>query len=190
MNAIEVNNLTKEYKGFKLDSLSFKLPKGSILGIVGENGAGKSTTIKLIMNAIKSDSGNIKVLGVDTTSNEFNKVKQKIGIVLDETCIHENLKMKEINSIMKITYNDWDSNKFYELLSKLSIPLDKTLKTFSKGMRMKLAIAISLSHNPELLILDEPTGGLDPMIRDEVLDMLNDFTRNEKKLCIFLFTYC
>lgn len=179
MNAIEVRNLCKGYKDFALENISFELPSGCIMGLVGENGAGKSTTIKLIMNAAKKDSGEIFVLGVDNTSKAFDLLKEDIGVVLDEAYFPEVITAKNVDSIMKNTYTHWDSAKFFGLVKKFGLPDKKPFKEFSRGMKMKLSIATSLSHNPRLLILDEATGGLDPIVRDEILDIFNDFTRDE-----------
>lgn len=180
MNAIEVKNLTKKYNDFTLDNISFYLPEGSIMGLVGENGAGKSTTIKLIMNAISRDSGEINVLGCDNQSPGFEKLKNEIGVVLDEAYFPEVITAANVNSIMKHTYSNWDEKAYFDYLNKFSLPKDKVFKDFSRGMKMKLAIAVALSHNPRLLILDEATSGLDPMVRDEILEIFNDFTRDER----------
>lgn len=179
MNAIEVNNITKSYSDFTLDHIHFTLPTGTIMGLVGENGAGKSTTIQLIMNAIKADTGSISVLGKSNQSKEFTTLKQDIGIVLDEAYFPELLNAKNLNSVMKATYKNWDENLYNMYLKKFSLPFHKSLKEYSRGMKMKLSIATALSHHPKLLILDEATSGLDPMIRDEILDIFNDFTREE-----------
>ncbi len=176
--AIELKNVTKKYKDFTLD-VSFSLPQGAIMGFVGENGAGKSTTIKLIMDAIKRDSGTITVLGTDNTSKDFTLTKQDIGIVLDEAGFHDIFKAKDINNVMKNIYKNWNTDEFYSYLERFAIPLNKKVKAFSRGMKMKLAIAVALSHDAKLLILDEPTSGLDPMIRDEILEVFNEFTRDE-----------
>ena len=180
MNAIELTNLNKSYPGFDLKNISFNLPQGSILGLAGENGAGKSTTLKLIMNAIARDSGTIRVLGVDNQSAAFQAVKEDIGVVLDEAYFPEVLTPKNVASIMRHTYQRWDDRTFAAYLDRFSLPGGKAFQDFSRGMKMKFAIAVALSHAPKLLILDEATSGLDPMIRDEILDLFNDFTRNEE----------
>ncbi len=180
MNAIELDGITKRYDGFLLDNVSFSLPRGAILGLVGENGAGKSTTIKLIMNAIQRDSGMIRVLGEDNTSKAFADVKQDIGIVLDEAYYPEVLNAAQVGTVMKRTYLRWDETAYQYHLKLLDIPLKKQFREFSRGMKMKLAIAVALSHQPKLLILDEATSGLDPMVRDEILTLFNDFTRDEE----------
>lgn len=179
MNAIEIQNVTKAYKDFTLEHISFSLPMGTIMGLVGENGAGKSTTIKLIMNAIAADEGSISVLGVSNQSNEFVAVKQDIGIVLDEAYFPEVLSAADINKIMAKTYINWSGETYFGFLERFKLPLDKKFKDYSRGMKMKLAIAVALSHEAKLLILDEATSGLDPIVRDEILDIFLDFTREE-----------
>ena len=179
MNAIEVNGVSKAYPDFTLDNISFTLPAGTIMGLVGENGAGKSTTIKLIMNAIHPDSGSISVFGKSNRDKEFIQMKQDIGIVLDEAYFPEVLNAKDLNKIMKATYTKWDQAIYESYLQRFHLPEEKQIKDYSRGMKMKLAITVALSHHPELLILDEATSGLDPMVRDEILDVFNDFTRDE-----------
>jgi len=179
VNAIELKNVTKRYEGFTLNNISFTLPQGAILGLVGENGAGKSTTIKLIMHAIQSDGGSIRVLGEDNTGAAFQDVKDDIGIVLDEAYFPEVLTAKQVGAVMQRTYKRWDSKCYLRYLDLLNLPSGKPFKDFSRGMKMKLAIAVALSHDPKLLILDEATSGLDPMVRDEILELFNEFTRQE-----------
>ena len=179
MNALELKNVTKRYEGFTLDNISFQLPQGTILGLVGENGAGKSTTIKLIMHAIQSDSGSIQVLGMDNGDAGFEQLKNDIGIVLDEAYFPEVLTAKQVGAVMQRTYKRWDGKSYQRYLDLLNLPIDKQFKDFSRGMKMKLAIAVALSHDPKLLILDEATSGLDPMVRDEILELFNEFTRQE-----------
>jgi len=178
MNAIEIRDLCKSYKGFQLKGINLTLPSGCIMGLVGENGAGKSTTIKLILNAIKRDSGTITVLGRDNREN-FELTKEDIGVVLDEVGFPESLTAKQIGKVMQNIYKNWEAQVFEQYLTKLKLPKDKKFKEFSKGMKMKLAIAVALSHNAKLLILDEATSGLDPVVRDEVLDVFSEFTRDE-----------
>ena len=179
MNAIEIKGLCKSYDDFELENINLVLPSGCIMGLVGENGAGKSTTIRLIMNAIKSGAGQITVLGTDNKSREFLSVKEDIGVVLDEAYFPEVLTARNVNSIIKNTYKNWDEKCYFDYMVKFNLPLKKQFKDFSRGMKMKLAIAVAMSHNPKLLILDEATSGLDPMVRDEILDIFNDFTRDE-----------
>lgn len=178
MNALEIKNLSKTYNGFKLDNLTLTLPEGCIMGLIGENGAGKSTTIKLILDIVKKDSGTITIMGKDNGDN-LTLTKQDIGVVLDEVGIPECLNTTQVGKIMKNTYQNWDEKVYSEYLKKLSLPENKPFKDFSKGMKMKLGIAVALSHNPKLLILDEATSGLDPVVRDEVVDIFSEFTRDE-----------
>jgi len=178
MNALEITNLNKSYKDFTLQNINITLAKGCIIGFIGENGAGKSTTIKLILDLIGRDSGDIKVLGQDNRTAEAWK-KEHIGVVLDEACFPEGLHAKDVNLIMKSMYKTWDEQKFAALLSKFSLPKDKIVKDYSKGMKMKLNIAVALSHDSKLLILDEATSGLDPIVRDEILDVFLDFIQEE-----------
>lgn len=185
MNAIEIQNLRKLYPDFCLDDITFTLPSGSILGLLGENGAGKSTTIQLIMNAIRSDGGSVQVLGMDNRSPEFLHVKEEIGVVLDEAYFPEVITPRNVNAIMKNTYRQWDEGAYAQYLKKFSLPDHKAFKEFSRGMKMKLAIAVALSHRPKLLLLDEATSGLDPMARSDLLDVFNDFTREADHSILF-----
>ena len=178
MNAIEIKGLTKQYQGFRLGSYDLTLPSGCILGLVGENGAGKSTTIRLIMDAITRDAGTISVLGVDNRSPEFAAVKEDIGVVLDEAYFPEVLSAANVGKIMACTYRRWDMERYRGYLTRFDLDDRKLIRDYSRGMRMKLAIAVALSHDPKLLILDEATSGLDPMVRDEILDIFNEFTRD------------
>ena len=180
MNAIEISGLFKNYPGFSLENFSLNLPKGSILGLAGENGAGKSTIIKLIMNAERRDAGSVRVLGTECTEPEFSDLKNDIGIVLDEANFPTVLTPKMVCRVMESTYKNWNSAQYFDYVRRFALPEDKKFKDFSRGMKMKLAIAAALSHNAKLLILDEATGGLDPLVRDEILDILNDFTRDEE----------
>ena len=178
MNAIEIKDLCKSYDGFAIDRLSLTVPQGCIVGLIGENGAGKSTTINLILDTIHKDSGSITLLGNDNTQNT-SSLKEDIGVVPDEPGFPECLTAAQVNSIMKYTFTNWDETAFNNYISMLKIPAGKPFKDFSRGMKMKLSIAVAMSHNAKLLILDEPTGGLDPVVRDEVIDMFNEFTRDE-----------
>lgn len=177
--AIEVRNLTKEYENFKLENVSFNVGKGIIMGFIGENGAGKSTTIKAILNLIKKDNGLITVLGKEINRNE-KEIKNELGIVLNDGNFNEKLNVKAINKIMKNIYKRWDDDVFYKYIEKFNIDTSKKIEEFSKGMKMKLSIAIALSHKAKILILDEATSGLDPVARDEVLDILMEFIQNEE----------
>ena len=181
MNAIELKGLIKEYPGFRLGSLDLALPSGSIMGLVGENGAGKSTTIKLIMNAIKRDAGSVSVLGVDNQSRAFSGIKEDIGVVLDEAYYPEVLNSRDVGCVMAKTYRHWEPDTYENYLQRFGLPQDKAFRDYSRGMKMKLAIAVALSHQAKLLILDEATSGLDPMVRDEILDIFNEYTRQEDR---------
>ena len=178
MNALEIKNLTKSYPGFTLDNLNLTLPSGCILGLIGENGAGKSTTIKLILDMIHKDSGSIIILGKDNTDS-IELTKEDIGVVMDDVGIPECLTVKQVGNVMKNTFRNWDDVEYARLAQKLALPDKKQFKEFSRGMKMKLGIAIALSHKAKLLILDEATSGLDPVVRDEVVEMFSDFTRDE-----------
>ncbi len=175
---MELKNVCKSYDGFKLNNVSFCLPKGSIMGFVGENGAGKTTTIKAILNLIKIDSGSIEVLGLNNIKHE-KQIKEQIGVVFDESYFHDNLKPKDISKIMKDVFTNWDGKLFNYYINRFKLPENKIIKEFSKGMKMKLSIATALSHNPKLLILDEATSGLDPVMRNEILDVFLDFIQDE-----------
>ncbi|MDE7230741.1 MAG: ABC transporter ATP-binding protein [Oscillospiraceae bacterium] len=178
MNALEIKNLSKEYPGFKLNKISFTLPGGCILGLIGENGAGKSTTIKLILNMLRKDGGSITVLGRDSGADN-RLTKEEVGVVLDEAGIPGCLNARQVGNIMRNTFKNWNASDYNGYLKRFALPLDKEYKDFSRGMKMKLSIAIAMSHNAKLLLLDEATSGLDPVVRDEVLDILNEFTRDE-----------
>lgn len=177
-NAIIIQKLSKSYKDFQIENFNLALPCGSIMGLIGENGAGKTTLIKLILNMIRKDNGTITVLDKDS-EKDLTLVKNDIGVVLDEPCIPEYLKAKEINKIMKNIFANWNEEIFFDYLKKLKVPENKNFKEFSKGMKMKLGLVIAFSHNPKLLILDEATNGLDPVMRDEVNDIFMEFTRDE-----------
>ena len=172
MNAIELKDLEKHYRDFDL-RISLNLPQGCILGLVGENGAGKSTTIRLLLGMTKPDGGSLQVLGQPRAD------KEQIGVVLDEPAFPECLTAKQVGRIMAGIFRNWDKAAFEGYLKKLSLPENKTFKEFSRGMKMKLSIAVALSHHPRLLVLDEPTSGLDPVVRDEVVELFADFARQE-----------
>ena len=171
-NNILVQNLCKQFEGFSLDNVSFKVPKGRIVGFIGENGAGKSTTINLILNELNKDSGQIQVFGIDHT---IPTVKENIGVVFDECNFHDVFTATDIEKILKGIYKTWDSNLFLQYLKKFKIPTKKKIGAFSKGMKMKLSIIIAFCHKSQFLLLDEPTSGLDPVARDEILNLLLEF---------------
>lgn len=178
-NAIEIKNLKKSYKDFTLNNISFNVPKGSIMGFVGENGAGKTTTIKAILDLVKTEEGEIFILG--SNSRQLSKdIKAQIGVIFDGINLHENLNINNINSIMNNIYPNWDLAEFHKNIKQFQLPEKKSIKEYSRGMKMKLSIAIALSHHSKLLILDEATSGLDPMFRDEILDIFLEFIQNEE----------
>lgn len=178
MNAIEIKNLTKSFPGFTLNNLNLTLPGGCILGLIGENGAGKSTTIKLILDIIHKDSGSITILGRDNTEN-IRLTKEEVGVVMDEIGLPECLTVKQVGKVMAHTFRNWDTSAYQALVQRMDLPEKKPFKDFSRGMKMKLGIAIALSHHCKLLLLDEATSGLDPVVRDDVVEMLSEFTRDE-----------
>ena len=178
MNALELKNVSKSFSGFCLDNINLTLPSGCIMGLIGENGAGKSTTIKLILDMLHKDSGTITILGKDN-GEDIALTKEDVGVVMDEVGMPECLTAKQIGNVMKHTYRNWNEDEYARLLRKLSLPDNKPFKDFSRGMKMKLGIAVAMSHGAKLLLLDEPTSGLDPVVRDEVVDMFYDFTRDE-----------
>ncbi len=178
MNALEIKSLTKSYPGFTLDNLNLTLPSGCIMGLIGENGAGKSTTVKLILDMIRKDSGTVTILGKDNTDN-IHLTKEDIGVVMDEVGIPECLTTEQVGKVMQYTFRNWDNAEYTRLLKAFSLPDRKPFKDFSRGMKMKLGIAVAMSHNSKLLILDEATSGLDPVVRDEVVEMFSEFTRDE-----------
>ena len=179
-NAIEIRNLVKNYGNkFTLGEINLDIPSGIIIGLIGENGAGKTTLIKSILNIIRLDKGNIKIFEKDIKINE-SEIKENIGVVLDNMFFPELLMPKDINSIMKDVYKNWDEQLFNKYLSEFKLKNNQSIKSMSKGMRKKLEIATALSHHPKLLILDEPTSGLDPVVRNEVLDIFLDFIQDEE----------
>ena len=177
-NAIDINNLSKSYDGFHLDNVTFSIPKGSIMGFVGQNGSGKSTTIKAILNIIKKDSGSIKIWGMDNIEHE-KTIKNDIAVVFDEMPFSDVLNAKQINSVMSGLYSKWNTETYFQYLERFSLPIKKPISQFSKGMKMKLQIAVALSHEAKLLIMDEPTSGLDPVTRSEMLDVFWDYIQDE-----------
>lgn len=177
-NILYINNLCKKYKGFKLNDVSLQLPKGFIMGLIGENGAGKTTLIKLIMNLVKKDSGDIKVFDKDNIKFERD-IKDRIGFVYDEACYYDHMSLKENANMFSRLYSKWDNEKFNNYLNKFQLNKDKKLKELSKGMRMKFSLCLALSHGAEFIIMDEPTVGLDPVVRSEVLEELQNLMVNE-----------
>ena len=177
-NVIELNNVVKDYGDFKLDNISFTVPRGSVCGFIGQNGAGKTTTIRIMLDVIRADSGKIKLFGEDIKGNA-PRLREDIGVVYDEMGFHEFMTGKDINIMMKHIYKNWDEKVFFDYLKKFSLPSKKKCGDFSRGMRMKLQIAVALSHNAKLLVMDEPTAGLDPIVRNEILDIFREFVLEE-----------
>ena len=173
-NAIEISGLTKKYDGFMLDNVSFNVPKGSIMGFIGQNGAGKTTTIRALLNIIRNDGGTIKLLGLDHIKNEYD-VKERIAVVFDELPFHDSFTGVALSKMFSGLYGAWDDKRFFGLCDRFGLPVKKKLKKFSKGMKMKMQIATALSHNAELLIMDEATTGLDPVVRNEILDIFREY---------------
>ena len=187
MNAIEIKNLTKSFPGFTLNNLNLTLPGGCILGLIGENGAGKSTTIKLILDIIHKDSGSITILGRDNTEN-IRLTKEEVGVVMDEIGLPECLTVPQAGKVMAHTFRSWDASAYQALVRRMDLPEKKPFKDFSRGMKMKLGIAIALSHHCKLLLLDEHTAALDPKTAAKVLE-LSDNIVNENHLTTLMVTH-
>ncbi len=183
-NDVEIRNLCKNFDTFKLNDISFSLPQGYIMGLVGPNGAGKTTTIKLMLNMLQKTSGDIKILGLDSVT-EQNRIKESIGAVFDTNYFVQDWTVKEVERYVGMFYSTWDSAKYKSLLSKFGLSPDKKVKDLSRGMQMKLMISCALSHDARLLILDEPTSGLDPVARDELLDIMTEFIEDGKRSILF-----
>ena len=181
--SIVATELKKDYGEFNLN-VSVKVPKGNIVGLIGENGAGKSTFLKLILGLIESNGGSFEILN-EKKINENRMILENIGVVIDDNVIPENLNIIQVNRIMNDIYEQWDEEKFYRLTEELKLNKDKKIKEYSKGMKMKLSLMVALSHNPELLILDEPTTGLDPVVREQILDMFLDFVQDSSHSILF-----
>ncbi len=177
-NAIEIASLTKKYDGFTLDDVNFSVPKGSIMGFIGQNGAGKTTTIRALLNIIAVDAGNIKLLGMDNIKDEI-EIKKRISVVFDELPFQDIFSAKQIARILCDIYPKWDNQIYEGYLERFQLPMKKKVGEFSKGMKMKLQIAAALSHSAELLIMDEATTGLDPVVRNEILDIFLEYLQNE-----------
>ena len=177
-NCLEIKDLCKSYGDFALDHVNLTIPGGTIMGLIGENGAGKTTTIKCILNLIRRDSGTITILGKDNVADE-RAAKLEVGVVLDECFFHDSLRPKDLKRILGPVYPTWDDNLYADYLKKFKLPEEKLIKEFSRGMKMKLSLAAALAHQPRLLILDEATAGLDPVVRDEILDEFLSFICDE-----------
>ena len=179
-NAIEIKGITKKYDGFTLDNVSFEIPKGSIMGFIGQNGAGKSTTIRSLLNIIPVNSGEIKILGLDHLKNE-KEIKERIAVVFDELPFHDIFNAKDMSRIFEGIYPKWNRNEYVRYLDRFQLPRKKKIGEFSKGMKMKLQIACALSHEAELLVMDEPTSGLDPVVRDEILRIFMEYLEDGER---------
>ncbi len=179
MNAIEIHDLYKDYGDFQLDHINLTLPEGCVMGFIGENGAGKSTTIHILLDLIRADSGEVLLYGKPHTS-VFPVLKEEIGVVLDETCFPEMMNLTDINSVMQSAFRNWSEDTFFGYVKRFRLPEKKKVKDYSRGMKMKLSIAVALSHGARLLILDEATSGLDPVVRDELLDLFFEFVQDER----------
>lgn len=183
-NVLEIDRLTKSYPGFCLNGVSFSVPKGTIVGLIGENGAGKTTTINLILRAIEKDSGSVLVMDKDHIQCE-KEIKQHIGVVQDECNLPLMFTVSDIETVMRRIYMNWDTVRYWELIRKFELPEKREISTFSKGMKVKLNFAIALAHKSKLLILDEATSNLDPVMRDDILDLLLDFVQDEENGVLF-----
>ncbi|MDE6031116.1 MAG: ABC transporter ATP-binding protein, partial [Oscillospiraceae bacterium] len=186
-NCIEIKGVTRVYPKFTLNDINLTVPCGSVMGFIGENGAGKSTTIKAILGLLKKGEGSITVLGEDA-ADLSPQTKEQIGVVFDGLAFPANLNAKQLDKVMTGIYKNWDSGVFFGYLNRFELPLDKKFKTFSRGMEMRLSIAAALSHHPRLLVLDEPTSGLDPVMRSEILDIFMEFMQDESHT-IFISTH-
>lgn len=175
--AIEIKNLVKKFDGFTLGPIDLSIPKGAIVGYIGQNGAGKSTSIKLLLGLLKKDLGEIKILGYDNPNSI--ELKDKIGVVFDDLLVPEEMTLVDLEKFCSRVYSKWDRDFFYQLKKKFNLSEKQVVKSYSRGMRMKLSMAVALSHNAEILILDEATSGLDPIVREEILDFLLDFMQDE-----------
>lgn len=187
MNAIEIRNLNKKYRGFSLKDVSIDVPTGTIVGLIGENGAGKTTLLNIILGITRADSGNVKVLGIDNNSKGFTGVKEKIGAVLDELGLLGEYNMDNIDKLMGYAYKNWNSNYFKDLLEIFEINTVKKINELSTGMKKKLGIVLSMAHQPDLLILDEPTANLDPISREDILDYILEYTRDKKRTVLISY---
>ena len=183
-NAIEIQSLCKSFKDFTLNNISFSLPMGYIMGFVGRNGAGKTTTIRLILNMINRDGGEIKIFGLDNVRDE-QKIKQDIAVVFDDIYFVDSWKVREVEIAIKGFYSNWSSKLFKQYINSFHLPLEKKVKELSRGMKMKLMLAVAMSHEAKLLIFDEPTSGLDPVARDELLGILSKYIADGQKSILF-----
>jgi len=183
-HVIELNQVTKTFKNFSIENMDLAVKKGFVTGFIGANGAGKSTTIKMMMNLLRPDKGKVKVFGQDYTTHE-KEIKERIGFVYDGNVFFEGLNLKDIKRIVAPAYKRWDDTLFYHYVTQFELPLNKSIKTFSKGMQMKASLALALSHHAELIIMDEPTAGLDPIFRRELLNLLQELMIDGSRTIFF-----
>ncbi|WP_100329955.1 ABC transporter ATP-binding protein [Bacillus xiapuensis] len=183
-NVIEFHDVSKKFPAFSIDNINLQIKKGYTTGFIGPNGAGKSTMIQLMMNLLQPDKGEVSVFGLDYARHE-KEIKNRIGFVYDSNIYYESLNLKDISKIIAPAYKQWDHKQFNKYVNQFELPLNKSIKNFSKGMQMKASIAIALSHNADLIIMDEPTAGLDPTFRRELLDIFQEFMVNEGKSIFF-----
>ncbi|WP_274365564.1 ABC transporter ATP-binding protein [Paenibacillus thermotolerans] len=182
--AIELHKVSKRFRGFTLEPLSLRINQGYITGLIGQNGAGKSTTLRILLQLLRPDTGNIRIFGLDPATHGV-EIKERIGFVLDENHFYEHLSAEEMKRIIAPFYSSWNEKSFRQYADRFELPLRRKIKQYSKGMKMKLSLAIALSHETELLIMDEPTSGLDPVVRREVIDLLQEYIQNERRTVIF-----
>ncbi|MBP2241575.1 ABC-2 type transport system ATP-binding protein [Cytobacillus eiseniae] len=183
-NIVELKNVTKKFKGFSVNNMNLQVKQGYVTGFIGANGAGKSTTIKMIMNLLRPDAGEINLFGLDYKKHE-KAIKERIGFVYDGNVFFEGLNLKDIKRIVAPAYKHWDDKVFHQYIEKFELPINKSMKTFSKGMQMKASLAIALSHQAELIIMDEPTAGLDPIFRRELLNLLQELMIDGNRTIFF-----
>ncbi|MBR3422326.1 MAG: ABC transporter ATP-binding protein [Ruminococcus sp.] len=183
-NILDIKGLNKAYEGFALKDVTFSLPKGYIMGFVGQNGSGKTTTIRSILNMANIDSGKISIFGLDSVENAV-EIKERLGVVFDSLYLANHLNIKQIDKQLAPFYKDWSSEEFFRRIKAFGLPDNKKVGDFSKGMKMKLMVAVALSHKAELMILDEPTSGLDPVARDELLDILSEYISDDSRSVLF-----
>ncbi|ENQ3105804.1 ABC-2 type transport system ATP-binding protein [Bacillus sp. 491mf] len=183
-NIVELHNVSKTFQGFSIEQLNLQIKKGFVTGFIGANGAGKSTIIKMMMNLLKPDAGEIKIFGLDYASHE-KEIKERIGFVFDSNVFYEGLNLKDIKRMVAPAYKNWDEMIFKQYVEQFELPMNKAIKTFSKGMQMKASLALALSHHAELIIMDEPTAGLDPIFRRELLNLLHELMLDGNRTIFF-----
>ncbi|MFI8708811.1 ABC transporter ATP-binding protein [Bacillus sp. NPDC077411] len=183
-NIVELHNVSKTFQGFSIEQLNLQIKKGFVTGFIGANGAGKSTTIKMIMNLLKPDAGEVEIFGLDYATHE-KEIKERIGFVFDSNVFYEGLNLKDIKRIVAPAYKNWDETIFKQYVEQFELPMNKAIKAFSKGMQMKASLALALSHHAELIIMDEPTAGLDPIFRRDLLNLLHELMLDGNRTIFF-----